>query len=54
MNIYPQNSIVARARLCKDIVARRKAYGFKNGIAICLRKGFVKGAQGIAYAAARM
>ena len=44
----------ARARLRKDILARRKALKSQNGIEKWLRKGFVKGAQGIAYAAARI
>ena len=45
---------MARAKLRKDFLARRKALASKDGIARWLRKGFVKGAQGISYSIARM
>ena len=42
-----KKSNVARAKLRKDFLARRKALISKHGIARWLRKGFVEGAQGI-------
>ena len=51
---YHKKSNIARAKLRKDFLARRKALASKDGIARWLRKGFVKGAQGISYGIATM
>ena len=49
-----KKSIIVHAMLHKDILTRGKALKSQNSIEKWLRKGFVKGAQGIASAAARI